>query len=1553
MTRCPALHGCASSRLLHCPPLRFLPHPICLVPGRRAPRFLAAVLTVLLGISPTSAVAQAVIPGVAEPEPREDASDLHSLYYSAHLPTNRRLAQDLEQARRLFEGGRYSEGLPLVDRVLEAKEDTFELAHRRVSSVIATTLKSAAKQLLIELPPAGAAALELDQGVAARRELNAAAAEGSLEGLRHVAERYPVTEAAGEALLLLAQAELDAGLPGSAAAVYEELLTWPKAAAQHKPLVAVCLVWCYAAAGDQLHFDEAVARLRKLNSPTARAQVRQLIAADDVEPWVDSLNPARPSEASQHTAGWLVEGRTAARNPLYLAGGVPHVWPAWQARTVQEYNTAEQLESRIDWQQRRGVSWGLVASPIAVGNYVIVRTPTNLIAVDWQSGRRVWETRHDDLEGEENTLSFQYESGNQQSVIGLDPLEQRLWIDAVYGAVSSDGDRVYAIRNLDSIHLRVNPRFRARMFGAFGDEYEAPGNTLTAYELRTEGKRLWDISGESNDELAGCFFLGAPITVGESLYAMAEFANAIHLVQLSATTGELQWKQPLANLERSVVFDVGRRLAGATPSLDGGLIYCPTGAGSVVAVDPVQRAIKWAFRFEVDQEMATRANNSWQRQFGAYQPSLTRRWQRNRVIATGGVVLVTTPECEELYCLDARTGEKRWSIERSDHQYLAGVVGDRFALVGPRHVTICHLATGEPVADQAKVELPQDTTVAGLALLAGEQLLLPLSGNQIAVVDVGQAHLQRLLQLREGESVGNLVFHRGALVSQSATSLVRFDQLAALESQLAKAEASGQVDSEPLRIKAEIAWGEGRLDKAIDLLLTAYERDEDDDLVRMRLTSALAAGLRADYARYRVHSDLLAGLTQGTQQRLELFRFNVLGALEAGDPAAALRWAWEIYDLDSERLVNVADDHDVQSERWFAARVADIWQASDAALRQTLRDDVDRLCQSALELQSPGELSRVVRYFGNIPPGSEARLALARQWAGAGRAAEAELLLATPSAADTVAEAETNTPPWKLVSTMIPGLTPPDRYTHNLGVYEDWPDGKVEVDVSSGRVESATPTINGNTVRTRSRSNNRLILEPRSCGLDWTGPSQLALSYSSPNQLIGWNDLGEVTHGIPLQLAELQNPNSNTQVRCIRFGNLAVVGVGQQVVVVDLREGVQGQGPVLWASSQQNHSQVNVLQAIQFNGRTFSSTRQVGTEETKQVGELCSASPLGVVLRADGQLRCYDPVNGDLIWRRGEMPSEGSAFGDLQHLFVSADGETTGQIISMVDGTTVGEWQKPEGKTIAECGRNQVVTQFRSGRRVIRIVDVVDNSVLVERDFSSSAEYVFQAPDLVVVMEPTGEVEALDIAAAKIRFSQKLEPEENLQSIHLLPAGEVLVLCTNTRAAAQHNTSGNEALDNAPVITGRVYALAADTGQPAWPQPATVKGQGLWALQPPGSPVLMFVSRYENRKSNQQQGYTRLLCLDKRTGRSLLRRDNLREADNQPWTMQIDHRDAPTVSIDLRHSQVTLRFTDVPRPPEPVALADVEDDGTSSSRGIWGILFGGGGSSDPPDPDGD
>ncbi|QDU56066.1 outer membrane protein assembly factor BamB family protein [Aeoliella mucimassa] len=1497
---------------------------------------------------PVTVIAQ-VVPaqdaGDEVAEEPEEASDLHSLYYSAHLPTNRRLSQDLRQAKQLIDAGRYSEALPLIDRVLEAEEDNFELASSRGADDVVQGLKQYVQKLLSELPPAGVAALELDQGVKARRELDAAVSAGEIAELARIARRYPMTEAAVEARLMLAQMNLDKGHYDTAAGVYEQLLGWSKAAQRYSPLIAARLAWCNAAMGNTQGLNRSIERLRAMKSPSERAELARLLGTDNTENWLTELKTyaAQPSRLPM-PAGWLVDGRSASRNPLVNVSPVPHLWPAWEARTVKETNVAERLQSRVDWQHRHGAAWGLVSSPVAVGNHVVIRTPTNLVAIDWQTGRRVWETRPDSVEDDKNTIQLQYQSNNNQSIVALDATDQRLWLDSVYGAISSDGQRVYAIRNLESINMRSANRYRVQGLFRTGQEFEEPGNTLTAFDLRTEGKRVWEINGENNKELTGCFFLGPPLAEGDSLFVIAEFVNSIHLIQLNARTGELEWKQPLANLERSVLLDVGRRLAGATPTLAGGLVLCPTGAGSVVAVDPIDRSLRWVFRFEVDESVANR--NNLRQTFGVYQPRLTTGWQRNRVLVTDGSVLITAPECEDLYCLDLYTGEKQWSLERGSLTQLVGVADETVVLAGGTQFSLVELESGKPASGESDIKLPEEVAIAGTALLSKGEVVAPLSNSQVVVIDLSKREIAYTLDLRECDAIGNLAYHRGSILSQSATTLTKFDRLELLEEQLAAAEADNQVTAESLRIGGELAWANDELDQAIQLLQESYRMTPNDPLIRHRLTSALVEAMRADYTRFGSYTQLLEELSTDTRQRLELYRFSTDGALAAGDATAAFAFLREIYAIDLDDMVDLGPEHTVQSERWFAERLSRVWHLADEALQQDISDEIHRLDLQAKSDELMQQSSRLVRYFGAIPAGRDIRIHLASEWSKVGRLAEAELIMLSPELEERNAQWSA---PDALAIAAVPGNNSPDYDPHNwlgsnLRDYYSWPDGQVTSDITNGR---ATPVTSTNSVpynRGRNTPTLRTEVSSQTCGVELAGPNLLAIAHAGVPQLFAWNPLGELTHGVPLPMAGLQNSNSTEELRSIRFGHFIVLGLNNEVATIDLRPNPGEQGMRLWATDPDPRMRAQTLRMIQLQNRGLvqgafiPSQADMNTESNSPSGELCHASPLGVVLRKDDQVSCYNPADGQLVWSRQGLPTGGTCFGDSHHLLMQAEGEIEGVVISMIDGSTIGEWRSPEGKRQLTVGRNLVVSLYKSGHRQIQVIDTLTSEVLVEREYSSTTKVASFASKLLAAMDSEGHLEVIDCESGSVLFERDLEPEQGLESIHPLLCGDLLVVGTNSKSAAEYNTAGNRPMDNAPLLTGHVYALDPTTGEPRWSQPATVKGQGLWMLQPTGSPVLVFVSRYADDNTSNQSGNTHLLCLDKRTGRSLFRDNGLREVQNQPMAMRINHGKVPAVEIDLRQSQVTLEFTDAPRAPEPVALAEVEGAQKSLSAGIFGLL---------------
>ncbi len=178
-------------------------------------------------------------------------------------------------------------------------------------------------------------------------------------------------------------------------------------------------------------------------------------------------------------------------------------------------------------------------------------------------------------------------------------LNQRVWDDAPYGQMSSDGQQVFLLwklaSDLEQMSTRVLP------FGRQMPDGSVETNKLVALDLQAEGKLRWivgDEDGTDEPKLAGAFFLGPPLPLLGQLYVLAEINGEIRLVVLDAATGRLQWAQQLAQVDqREIMQDPTRRAAGASPSFSDGILVCPTSAGAVVAVDISTRSLLWGYQY--------------------------------------------------------------------------------------------------------------------------------------------------------------------------------------------------------------------------------------------------------------------------------------------------------------------------------------------------------------------------------------------------------------------------------------------------------------------------------------------------------------------------------------------------------------------------------------------------------------------------------------------------------------------------------------------------------------------------------------------------------------------------------------------------------------------------------------------------------------------------------------------------------------------------------------------------------------------------------------------
>ena len=147
-------------------------------------------------------------------------------------------------------------------------------------------------------------------------------------------------------------------------------------------------------------------------------------------------------------------------------------------------------------------------------------------------------------------------------------------------------------------------------------------------------------------------------------------------------------------------------------------------------------------------------------------------------------------------------------------------------------------------------------------------------------------------------------------------------------------------------------------------------------------------------------------------------------------------------------------------------------------------------------------------------------------------------------------------------------------------------------------------------------------------------------------------------------------------------------------------------------------------------------------------------------------------------------------------------------------------------------------------------------------------------------------------------------------------------------------------LQDSPVFTGSVMLFDRTDGTMRWSRPAEVDRQAYPINQPVDLPFIVFAGQV-----NPEGGGTRptstLLVLDKATGRTLLRKNDLGPNAAGQCVARISDAAQHQSTVELAGKTILLQFTDERRPPEPPSLAEVESEAKSgwSGSGVLGIFM--------------
>ena len=298
-----------------------------------------------------------------------------------------------------------------------------------------------------------------------------------------------------------------------------------------------------------------------------------------------------------------------------------------------------------------------------------------------------------------------------------------------------------------------------------GRSGRSAANRLVALDTR-RGSTVWSIGGtEGEDEprLAGAYFLGAPLVDDGRLYVLVELDGDVRLCMLDAASGRLEWSQRVAQPAELISSDPTRRLAASSPSLGEGVLVCPTSAGTVAAVEPATRTLRWGFTYPRFQPL-----------IGHYRPVVPPdqgRWLDATAIIADGRALITPVDSDQCYCLDLADGRELWSLGRGESWFIACVHEKKVVLVGRHEITAVGLDHRKPVWKPSRVALPGDSAPSGRGLYAGRRYWLPTTDKQLLEINLDDG---RITAHPTDEVLGNLVSSHGRLIVQSLDAVRQF-----------------------------------------------------------------------------------------------------------------------------------------------------------------------------------------------------------------------------------------------------------------------------------------------------------------------------------------------------------------------------------------------------------------------------------------------------------------------------------------------------------------------------------------------------------------------------------------------------------------------------------------------------------------------------------------------------------------------------------------------------------------------------------------------------------
>ncbi len=1235
---------------------------------------------------------------------------------------------------------------------------------------------------------------------------------------------------------------------------------------------------------------------------------------------------AEPAELSQ----WPLPGGNSRRHAEPESASRPVMIRRWEFPSTSHLGLKSTIERLVTDLTDRSVPTTPAAVPIFINGRLVCRTFRGIEVVDVDSGQHLWTTA--EAASVERLLGSA--SPDASSIADLmpnmtpllsasaavdrtgGPIGQFLFQNAAHGLISSDGNSVYFLEDDPVFTLGRTSIRRANGGNASPRPDSTTSNRLKAFDLET-GQPAWQIGGsETNErlapELAGWFFLGAPLPDRGDLFIVGQKENVIRLFCLDPATGSAKWSQQIAFAEEGLERNLNRRLWSAQLATAHGIVVCPTTVGWLVGVDRSTGTIVWSHRYSERRPAgwlgSPRLFRGNQGGIELANESIGNAWVPSAPIIMGDRVVFAPSEPRDesdnttrfLDCVNVFTGERIWSLPRDEALAVTGTAHGQTIVTWPDSIVILK-PDGKT---RAEIEFdPDDGLPCGRGVAANGSFWLPLQKNVLLRFDLEEASLAERIEVAAGyPALGNLAFYEGLLISHAPEGITAWELEKSLSSRLAMIRSSGDTATADI-LQAQVALSRKEFSAAIDILLPRLSTNPDTILHEsiLRLLMQAASG--------QVESkpeDSLAFLAQvqplfeaagveGAEFERRRRQLEVEALVETNRLEAAFGKLLDLAEMPHAGDVERVDDPriSVSMDVWLARRLTMIWDLMPPEARARHSARVASLIQIT-DRSDASEFSseRAVALFAFHPAARKLVGKLTADAIAEQRFADAEHWLRQ------IAE---TTPQSQAAEALVQRL----QLRTDMGIVD------AETDQLAKRIQnefSSTPLPDGTAVSVKLKPLLAKLAKPQQALPSGWGTFDLTSTRTAPSQQ---------SRKSPRLIADRPSNRFRVTTHASGTGSSRLSfferGSGELFWTVSLRStnspvAANGQRLAVYEAGRLNAVLSNgVLNMLSLPERRVLWTQPVDDLDNARLGATKRGRPLEDInewmlrrragsmdavpvvnssylcSRASRSLSVFDSRTGELRWRLEPLERSVRIVGTRDTVFLTRPDGTFSAAHDALDGKLLDpaqfEFETPESGMVVKVDEHSIVTIAKSSPDEdadkstltpdpVFTMSSVDPETKVQQwnhEFSSKCKARMISNDELAILARFGRIQLLNFRTGVLTEFEKIPTRLRFGNPEytILSDGRILFVTLKTEGAMDSRQPGLPSIR----LNGQLMAFEISTGKLLWNQ--EVLEQHLITERLDQIPFLI-ATNYRREFIRQPNEIRRIIVLDKQDGRVLL-----------------------------------------------------------------------------------